>query len=49
MPDENERGLELMVQSIDGDTAKLRVIRDYRAGKTPVWGIHAKTESRTLR
>ena len=36
MPDENERGLELMVQSIDGDTAKLRVIRDYRAGKTPV-------------
>lgn len=48
MPDENERGLELMVQSIDGDTAKLRVIRDYRAGKTPVWGIHAKNREQNF-
>ena len=48
MPDENERGLELMVQAIEGDTAKLRVIRDYRSGKTPVWGIHAKNREQNF-
>ena len=42
LPDEEEHGLELCVSSKEKDVAELRVIRDYRSGKTPVWGIHAK-------
>jgi Predicted ATPase related to phosphate starvation-inducible protein PhoH len=37
-----------MVQAIDGDQAELRVTRDYRAGKTPVWGIHAKNREQNF-
>ncbi len=48
LPDEVERGLELTVQALDGDSAKLHVIRDYRAGKTPVWGIHAKNREQNF-
>jgi PhoH-like ATPase len=48
LPDEVERGLELMVQSLDGDSGTLRVIRDYRSGKTPVWGIHAKNREQNF-
>jgi PhoH-like ATPase len=48
LPDEAEHGLELCVQSIDKDTAILRVIRDYRHGKTPVWGIHAKNREQNF-
>ena len=49
MPDGEERGLELSVQEIaEDDTAKLRVIRDYRGGKTPVWGIHAKNREQNF-
>ncbi len=47
LPDEVERGLELSVQA-NGDSASLRVIRDYRAGKTPVWGIHAKNREQNF-
>lgn len=42
IPDEDERGLELIVQKLDGSTAELRVIRDYRASRASVWGVHAK-------
>jgi len=48
LPDDVERGLELTVQALDGDSAKLHVIRDYRAGKTPVWGIHAKNREQNF-
>ena len=48
IPDDVERGLELVVQSIDNHTATLRVIRDYRSGKTPVWGIHAKNREQNF-
>ncbi|WP_040455331.1 PhoH family protein [Hydrocarboniphaga effusa] len=48
MADGDDRGLELSVQSIDDDKAKLRVIRDYRVGKTPVWGIHAKNREQNF-
>ncbi|HEX4872813.1 MAG TPA: PhoH family protein [Nevskiaceae bacterium] len=48
LPDDDERGLELVVQGIEGDTATLRVIRDYRSGKTPVWGIHAKNREQNF-
>ncbi len=46
--DDSERGLELVVQSVGKDTATLRVIRDYRSGKTPVWGIHAKNREQNF-
>jgi len=48
LPDETERGLELMVQTVEGDAATLRVTRDYRTGKTPVWGIHAKNREQNF-
>jgi PhoH-like ATPase len=42
IPDEDERGLELIVQKVEGSVAELRVVRDYRASRTSVWGVHAK-------
>jgi PhoH-like ATPase len=48
LPDEAERGLELVVRSIDGNVAELRVPRDYRSGKNPVWGIHAKNREQNF-
>lgn len=48
IPDEVERGLELVVQAIENNTATLRVVRDYRSGKTPVWGIHAKNREQNF-
>jgi PhoH-like ATPase len=48
LPDEAERGLELVVQSIESNVAELRVIRDYRSGKNPVWGIHAKNREQNF-
>ncbi|MDT0497409.1 PhoH family protein [Algiphilus sp. W345] len=43
-----DRGLELMVQNLNGETGELRVIRDFRHGKTPVWGIHAKNREQNF-
>jgi len=42
------KGLELVVTSIQGHTAELRVVRDYRHGKSPVWGIHAKNREQNF-
>ncbi|TDU32851.1 PhoH-like ATPase [Panacagrimonas perspica] len=49
LPDgDRDRGLELVVDKLDGDSATLRVIRDYRASKSPVWGIHAKNREQNF-
>ncbi|HUS25482.1 MAG TPA: PhoH family protein [Candidatus Binatia bacterium] len=48
LPDDSGKGLELMVRSLQGHTAELQVIRDYRGGKTPVWGIHAKNREQNF-
>ncbi|MBW8777070.1 MAG: PhoH family protein, partial [Stenotrophomonas sp.] len=48
LPDEAERGLEMTVQAQDEKSATLHVIRDYRQGKTPVWGIHAKNREQNF-
>ncbi|MDE2149266.1 MAG: PhoH family protein [Gammaproteobacteria bacterium] len=48
LPDEAQGGLELIVQELSEDSAELRVIRDYRSGKTPVWGIHAKNREQNF-
>jgi PhoH-like ATPase len=44
IPDDEDGGLELIVQKVDADAAEaeVRVIRDYRAARTSVWGINAK-------
>jgi PhoH-like ATPase len=41
-------GLELMVRSLDGDSAVLEVIRDYRQGKGSVWGVHARNREQNF-
>ncbi|TJY61082.1 PhoH family protein [Sinimarinibacterium sp. CAU 1509] len=48
IPDETERGLELIVTAVDADIAELRVVRDYRPGKSGVWGIHAKNREQNF-
>ena len=48
LTNESDKGLELAVLNINGSTAELRVIRDYRTGKTPVWGIHAKNREQNF-
>ncbi len=48
IPDDSERGLELIVSGINGNVAELRVIRDYRSGKSSVWGIHAKNREQNF-
>ena len=37
-----------MVQKIEGNVAELRVVRDYRSGKSSVWGIHAKNREQNF-
>lgn len=49
LPDDAEdEGLDMVVQSIEAQSATLRVIRDYQHGKTPVWGIHAKNREQNF-
>ncbi|WP_020650404.1 PhoH family protein [Solimonas variicoloris] len=48
IPDDDEKGLELVVSRIEDTTAELRVVRDYRAAKTSVWGIHAKNREQNF-
>jgi PhoH-like ATPase len=49
LPDDaDEEGLDLVVDSVEGNSATLRVIRDYQKGKTPVWGIHAKNREQNF-
>jgi PhoH-like ATPase len=48
LPDDAEKGLELVVTQIQNGIAELRVIRDYRSGKHPVWGIHAKNREQNF-
>ncbi|WP_028081334.1 PhoH family protein [Solimonas soli] len=46
--DDHDKGLELVVSKIEGTMAELRVVRDYRAAKTSVWGIHAKNREQNF-
>ena len=38
----SDNQMELLVRSVQADTAKLELIRDYREGKTSAWGVHAR-------
>jgi len=46
--DSDQKGLELVVQKVEGNVAELRVVRDYRSGKSSVWGIHAKNREQNF-
>ncbi len=46
--DAADEGLDMVVDSIEDQSAKLRVIRNYQTGKTPVWGIHAKNREQNF-
>ena len=48
LADESDRGLELRVAERQAESGELHVIRDYRAGKTGVWGIHAKNREQNF-
>jgi PhoH-like ATPase len=49
IPDaDDDKGLELVVSKVEGSMAELRVVRDYRASKTSVWGIHAKNREQNF-
>ena len=48
LANESEKGLELTVQAKQDDKAELRVVRDYRTGKTSVWGVHAKNREQNF-
>jgi PhoH-like ATPase len=49
LPDDaDDVGLDMVVQAVEGNSATLRVIRDYQHGKTPVWGIHAKNREQNF-
>src|SRR3546814_8210187 len=46
--DDGDQGLELVVSKVEDSMAELRVVRDYRAAKTSVWGIHAKNREQNF-
>ena len=48
LPNESERGLELRVHNKQTESATLRITRDFRAGKTSVWGINAKNREQNF-
>ncbi|HEY1076136.1 MAG TPA: PhoH family protein [Fontimonas sp.] len=50
LPDDadGDGGLEMVVSAIKGNVAELRIIRDYRHGKSSVWGIHAKNREQNF-
>ena len=41
-------GLELMVRSLEGDSAVLEVARDFRQSKSSVWGVHARNREQNF-
>jgi PhoH-like ATPase len=48
LPDDAGRGLELRVMAQKGDSAELSVTRDFREGKTSVWGVNAKNREQNF-
>lgn len=44
----DDSGPELTVKGVADDTATLRVINDYTAGKQSVWGVHARNREQNF-
>jgi PhoH-like ATPase len=43
-----DSGIEAMVRSIDGDTARLELAQDYRSARHSVWGISARNREQNF-
>ena len=43
-----EQGIEAIVRGIDGDSAKLELVRDYRSERHAVWGITARNREQNF-
>jgi PhoH-like ATPase len=46
--EDNENGIEAMVRSIEGETARLELVQDYRNSKHSVWGINARNREQNF-
>jgi PhoH-like ATPase len=46
--EQGESGIEAIVRAIDGDTARLQLINDYRSSKHSVWGISARNREQNF-
>src|SRR6185369_2550207 len=46
--EQSESGIEAMVRAIDGDSARLQLIQDYRSSKHSVWGISARNREQNF-
>jgi PhoH-like ATPase len=46
--EESESGIEALVRSIDGNLARLELIRDFRSPKHSVWGIAARNREQNF-
>jgi PhoH-like ATPase len=44
----SENGIEAMVRSIEGETARLELVQDYRSSKHSVWGINARNREQNF-
>jgi PhoH-like ATPase len=43
-----DQGIEAIVRGIDGDTARLELVRDYRSERHAVWGITARNREQNF-
>ena len=46
--EESDHGIEAMVRSVEGDTARLELVQDYRSSKHSVWGISARNREQNF-
>jgi PhoH-like ATPase len=46
--EESDQGIEAMVRSVEGDTARLELVQDYRSSKHSVWGITARNREQNF-
>jgi PhoH-like ATPase len=46
--EDGENGIEAIVRGIEGDTARLELVQDYRSSKHSVWGISARNREQNF-
>ncbi len=44
----SESGIEAIVRAIDGDTARLQLVNDYRGTRHSIWGINARNREQNF-
>ena len=46
--EDTDHGIEAIVRSVEGDTARLQLVNDHRNGKHSVWGINARNREQNF-